>query len=81
LGRYDDITQLLTGKAAAQAADGVTWVQQLCAELNVPSLVRFGLKEQDFPAVVEKAKKSSSMKGNPIELTDDELMGILENAK
>jgi alcohol dehydrogenase class IV len=81
LARYDEIARVLTGKAAAQAAEGVAWLQDLCAELKVPPLGQFGLREQDFPMVVEKAKKSSSMKGNPIELTDDELMEILENAK
>jgi alcohol dehydrogenase class IV len=81
LARYDEIARVLTGKTASLAADGVAWLQQLCAELKVPPLRRFGLKEQDFPVVVEKAKKSSSMKGNPIELADDELMEILENAK
>jgi len=81
LAHYDEIARVLTGKATAQAAEGVAWLQDLCAELKVPPLGQFGLREQDFPMVVEKAKKSSSMKGNPIELTDDELMEILENAK
>lgn len=81
LARYDEIAHVLTAKATSLAADGVAWLQQLCAELKVPPLRQFGLKEQDFPVVVEKAKKSSSMKGNPIELADDELMEILENAK
>lgn len=81
LTRYDKIAQMLTGKATARAADGVAWLQQLCEELQVPPLGRFGLKEQDFPVVVEKARKSSSMKGNPIELTDDELVEILEHAR
>lgn len=80
LARYDEIAQLLTGKAAAQAADGVTWVQGLCAVLKVPSLAEFGLKEQDFPTIVEKSQRSSSMKGNPIELTEDELLEILREA-
>lgn len=81
LARYDEIAHVLTGKAATLASDGVTWIQQLCAELNVPPLRRFGLKEEDFAVIVEKAKKSSSMKGNPIELVDDELMEILEDAR
>jgi len=80
LARYDEIAQLLTGKAAAQAADGVTRVQGLCAVLKVPSLAEFGLKEQDFPTIVEKSQRSSSMKGNPIELTEDELLEILKKA-
>ena len=77
--RYDEVAQLLTGKAKAQASDGVVWIQELCERLKVPSLTGFGLKEQDFPEVVAKAQKSSSMKGNPIQLTDNELMEILQN--
>ena len=80
LGRYDEIAQLLTGLPTARAVDGVKWVQDLCAVLSVPSLSEFGLKEQDFSNVVTKAQKSSSMKGNPIKLTDDELTDILRAA-
>ncbi len=80
LARYDEIAQLLTGKAAAKAADGVAWVQDLCAALKVPPLAEFGLKERDFPKIVAKSKRSSSMKGNPIELTEDELLEILKKA-
>ena len=78
--RYDEIAQLLTGKATARAVDGVNWLQELCADLAVPSLSKFGLKEEDFPEIVAKAQSSSSMKGNPIALTDDELMQILKKA-
>lgn len=80
MARYDEVALLLTGRATAKAIDGVKWVQELCEALKVPSLGKFGLKEQDFPAVVAKAQKSSSMKGNPITLTDTELIGILEKA-
>jgi alcohol dehydrogenase class IV len=80
LARYDEIAQILTGKAAAKAADGVAWVQDLCAVLKVPSLAEFGLKKQDFPTIIAKSQRSSSMKGNPIELTNDELLEILKKA-
>jgi alcohol dehydrogenase class IV len=80
LARYDEVAELLTGQAAARAADGVRWVQDFCSALRLPTLTEFGLKEQDFPTVVAKAQKSSSMKGNPIELTDDELLEILKDA-
>lgn len=81
LARYGQIAQILTAKVSAQAADGVKWIQNLCKALTVPPLDQFGLKEQDFPTVVAKAKKSSSMKGNPIPLTDNELMEILERSR
>jgi len=81
LARYDEVAQILSGKAAARAAEGVAWVQSLCAEFEIPSLVEFGLKEKDFPTVVAKAQRSSSMKGNPIKLTDNELVGILKKSR
>jgi len=80
LTRYDEIAQLLTSTATAQALDGVAWVQALCIALKVPSLAEFGLKEQDFPTVVAKSQKSSSMKGNPIALKDDKLIEILKKS-
>ena len=80
LVRYDEVAQLLTGKATARAADGVAWVQDLCAALKVPPLTEFGLKKQNFPTIVAKSQRSSSMKGNPIELTEDELLEILKKA-
>jgi alcohol dehydrogenase class IV len=81
LARYDEVAQILTGKGDAKAADGVEWVQDLCEVLKVPALAEFGLKERDFTTVVGKAQKSSSMKGNPIQLNDDELMEILKESQ
>jgi len=78
--RYDDVASILTGKAGAKATAGLEWMQELCAALKVPPLTQFGLKEQDFPQVVAKAQKSSSMKNNPIALADDELTQILHKA-
>ncbi len=81
LARYDEIARFLSGTATARAVDGIAWVQGLCAALKVPPLGEFGLKEQDFPTLVANAQKSSSMKGNPVKLTDDELMEILKKCK
>jgi alcohol dehydrogenase class IV len=77
LARYDQVAQLLTGRDTARANDGVVWIQDLCQALDVPPLSEFGLTENDFPTVVEKARRASSMKGNPISLTDEELTEIL----
>jgi len=53
---------------------------KLLEKLNIPSLSAFGLTPSDFPALVEKAKKASSMKGNPVVLSDESLMLILEKS-
>jgi alcohol dehydrogenase class IV len=80
LTRYDEVARIITGKDTAQAADGVTWVQNLCMKLKVPPLSTFGISETDLPMLVEKSKNASSMKGNPIRLTDEELTEILNRA-
>jgi alcohol dehydrogenase class IV len=80
LARYDEVAQILTGMATARAADGIAWLQDICAALKVPSLVEFGLKEADLATVVANSEKASSMKGNPIALTGRELTEILRKA-
>jgi alcohol dehydrogenase class IV len=80
LARYDEVAQMVTGKATATATDGVAWVQKLCELLAVPALSEFGLTAESFPDAVEKSQRASSMQGNPIKLTDEELTQILKQA-
>jgi alcohol dehydrogenase class IV len=80
LHRYDEVARILSGMEAAHAMDGVAWVRDLCAELSVPPLSSYGLKESDFVTVVAQAQKSSSMQGNPVVLTAEELTQTLTQA-
>ncbi len=80
LSRFDEIAAILTGDFDTTAADGVAWVGALCATLGVPGLATYGVAETDFPEIIDKTQRSSSMKGNPIKLTDQELARILAQA-
>jgi alcohol dehydrogenase class IV len=80
LSRFNEVARILTGRRSADAADAVAWIEDLCVTFALPGLRRYGLAEPDFPLLVEKAKKASSMKGNPVELHDDELLHILRQA-
>jgi alcohol dehydrogenase class IV len=80
LRRYDEIARILTGNDEAAARDGVVWVQELCQALQVPSLASYGMTQADLPSVIEKSSAASSMRGNPIELTPEEMREILERA-
>lgn len=80
LTRYEEIASILTGDATARAPEGVAWVQNLCRGMEIPNLSQLGLEERDFPAVVAKSLKSSSMRGNPVTLTDEELTEILRRS-
>lgn len=75
--RYAEVAALVTGDVRASADEGAFWIETLCESLDVPPLGRYGMTEKDFDAVIDKAKAASSMKGNPIELTREELGSIL----
>jgi alcohol dehydrogenase class IV len=59
---------------------GIDFVRHLCRELNIPGLRQFGLSEARVPVIANLARKSSSMRYNPIQLSDDDLSAILERA-
>jgi len=80
LRRYHMVARHLTGRARARAEDGVMWVSQICQELKIPPLSSFGIRDDDVPVLVEKASRASSMKGNPITLTGEELCEVLSRA-
>jgi len=80
LGRYATVAQILTGGPSSSVGDGVGWLENLSRELRIPSLGAYGLRATDFADVVDKSAVASSMKGNPIRLTANELTEILERA-
>lgn len=80
LKRYDEVAQMLTGDRGATAELGVQWVRDLCTELEVLPLSSYGVTAHDVPEIAAKAQQASSMAGNPLELTLDELTGILRRA-
>ncbi len=80
LERYTVVARTLTDNADASPEDGATWVSRLCRELEVPPLATYGIRGEDVPALVEKAARTSSMKGNPITLSAEELAELLTRA-
>jgi alcohol dehydrogenase class IV len=80
LRRYDEVARLLTGNAGASADDGVGWVRKLVADLQVPCLGAYGIREEHVTDLVAKAANASSMKANPVTLTPGELTEILRAA-
>ncbi len=77
LSRVEEFARMVGG---VSAEDGIDWLEHLCRDLQVPPLSSLGVTEADFPAIVEKSKNASSMKGNPVELTEAELTQILRAA-
>jgi alcohol dehydrogenase class IV len=80
LDRLAEAARLLTGRPGATPEEGADWLEELGAWLEIPGLARHGLTAADIPAVLPQARAASSMKANPIDLTDDELTTILTQA-
>jgi alcohol dehydrogenase class IV len=80
LERYDELARLLTGSAGARAEEAADWLASLVDDLGVPPLSAYGISSADVTGVAAKAKVASSMQGNPVALTDDELAEVLAAA-
>jgi alcohol dehydrogenase class IV len=70
----------LTGRPDATVEDGVAWIAQTVRQLRIGGLAAAGLDPASADDVVASTRNSSSTKGNPIDLTDDELRHALESA-
>lgn len=80
LERYAQTARILTGRADALPEDGAEWVHQLKEDLKVAPLSSYGISGKHAEDLCRKAQNASSMKGNSILLTEDELKSILSEA-
>ena len=78
LAGYLLAAEALTGELSLEALEA--WLGALQDRLGSPGLASLGLAASDHDAVVEASMRASSMKGNPIDLTADELHAILAAA-
>ena len=78
VNRFKEIAEWITGDKAATIQDGVEWISSLAASLDIPGLSELGISSSDFDSIIDKSKRSSSMKGNPVTLSDDQMERILE---
>jgi alcohol dehydrogenase class IV len=81
LARYAEIGRLLADRPelnGATACQYAIWkIEAMVQELAIGTLSRFGLSAGDIPAMVELAKKASSMRFNPVTLSDESLAAAL----
>ena len=73
LERYEKIARRLSFKSPEAMADGLAALRRM---LGVGTLSSYGLKEDDIAPIVQAAR-GGSMRFNPVELTDEELQGIV----
>ena len=80
LPRLTEVAVLLTGRPDARPTDAIDWLQALTTTLSIPGLASYGLEQADIATAVTAAQQASSMRGNPIELTDAEVTEIVTRA-
>ncbi|WP_035024807.1 iron-containing alcohol dehydrogenase [Enterovibrio calviensis] len=77
LNRYRQLACILTGRHNAEPSDGIVWVQRTLKRLDLCSLPSLGLCDTLFEQVAASALRSSSIKGNPLPLSEQRLLHIL----
>ena len=80
LDKYAEAAQLLTGKPGASVKDGLAWIGETLTLLGVPGLAAFGLGAEQADAIAAAALASSSMRGNPVPLNQDQLAAVFLEA-
>jgi len=78
LSRYQKMAAILSDDPKAATEEGITWVENVLNRLELPQLRDFGVCATSFDTVVDDALKSVAIKGNPIPLTKERLLFILE---
>ena len=84
LPRYERVAEVLLGRRTTEQrvllADLVHYLHSLVAELAVPGLARYGLTEAAIPGLAQQAARASSMRANPLVLTQAELEAAIRAA-
>lgn len=80
LTKYEIAARILTGNDDAGVEELIAWIAELVDHLGVRSLSQLGLDKSRVLEAAEKGAAASSMKGNPIKLTLDEVQRIVEDS-
>jgi alcohol dehydrogenase class IV len=84
LARYAAIGRKLPGGESATDAEAidacVQFTSNLARELDIPPLKQFGIRRENVAEMVSLARKASSMRFNPVVLSDESLAAALAAA-
>ena len=84
LARYAAVGRLLAGEPGLSESEAIGAAgrhsEELAKDLRIPALGAFGLTAAAVPEMVTLARKSSSMRFNPVVLSEEVLAGVLGRA-
>ena len=80
MAKFQDAAMLVLDDTKATPERAGRFLQELTQRLEIPHLRSHGIRESDLGSLAGKAAKASSMRGNPVGLSQDELCAILQAA-
>lgn len=80
LAKYEDLAGMLCSVHSGTPSDIPGLLNKLYSTLPLRKLSPTSVNRQLYPEMVTAARSASSMKGNPVHLTDNDLYAILEKA-
>jgi alcohol dehydrogenase class IV len=80
LEKYKKLAHVLCANEHASINDACNYLNSLIHDLKIPELKEFGISRSNIPEIVNKAIKASSMKANPVILSEIELEMILKKS-
>ncbi|TDU81859.1 alcohol dehydrogenase class IV [Prosthecobacter fusiformis] len=78
--KFESAARLLMSDEKATPMDACEYLGELTCRLQIPGLGSHGIVESAFEDIATKAARASSMKGNPVPLSHEELLTILWEA-
>lgn len=78
--RFEEVEQWLAHVFKAPADQAIDSLEYWVDEWGLPRLGQMGLAEQEIEAIASAAQSASSMRGNPVKLTDTQLVNILRRS-
>jgi alcohol dehydrogenase class IV len=78
--RLDEVCAILANALGSSATEAPVALQAWAWAEGLPGLVALGVTEDQHAAIIAAAREASSMKGNPVALSDQALREVLERA-
>jgi alcohol dehydrogenase class IV len=78
--RLDLVCAIIAEALGSTADEAPTALQAWARAAGLPGLAALGVREDQHAEIVAAAQEASSMKGNPVRLTGDQLLAVLAQA-
>lgn len=78
--RFDEVDHWIAQVLKVPVDQAIDSLEYWVDQWGLPRLEQMGLAEQDIEAIASAAQSASSMRGNPVQLTDAQLVDILRRS-